>query len=369
MRIPFLDLHKINQRFESEFKKEFSSFLDSGHYILGNNVSSFELEFADYCGTKHCVGVGNGLDALILILKGYIELGKLQKGDQVIVASNTYIATVLAISNTGLIPVLVEPDPQTFNLDASKLEDCYSNQIKAVLVTHLYGQLAHMDSIKNFTDEHNLLLISDAAQAHGATDNNGVKAGNLSDASGFSFYPTKNLGALGDGGAVTTNDSELATIIRQLRNYGTSSKYVNPVLGINSRLDEIQAAFLRLKLKVLDQDNERKRKIAARYIKEITNKKITLPLWDGSKNHVFHLFVVKIINERDDFQEFLKEKGIYTLIHYPIPFYKQEAYKSSFEDCSYSITDLISEQIISLPISPLMEADEVEYVIKVINEF
>ncbi|MBE9489783.1 MAG: aminotransferase class I/II-fold pyridoxal phosphate-dependent enzyme, partial [Bacteroidetes bacterium] len=264
--IPFLDLHKINQRFEADFKSSFNSFLDSGHYILGENVSAFENEFAKFCGTKYCIGVGNGLDALRLTLEGYKALGMLSEKDEVLVASNTYIATLLAIKQAGLTPVLVESDTENFNFNLRHLSTLITSKTRVIMPVHLYGELSTMNEINKIAKDHKLIVIEDAAQAHGATSLEGKKAGNLGDAAGFSFYPTKNLGALGDGGAITTNNEELATMIRKLRNYGTSSKYVNDVLGFNSRLDEIQAAFLRKKLPLLDEDNSKRRTIAKRYI-------------------------------------------------------------------------------------------------------
>ena len=254
--IPFLDLFKINQRFEVEFQSVFKSFLNLGHYILGSNVNAFEDEFASYCGVSHCIGVGNGLDALRLILEGYIVLGQLKKGDEVIVASNTYIATVLAIKQAGLVPKLVESESVFFNFDLEHLASLISKKTKVIMPVHLYGQISPMKEISALARANNLLLIEDAAQAHGAVSDNGIKAGALGDAAGFSFYPSKNLGALGDSGAITTNNLELATVIKKLRNYGTSSKYVNEYVGINSRLDELQAALLRKKLPFLDKDNQ-----------------------------------------------------------------------------------------------------------------
>ncbi len=367
MSINFLDLKKINQRFTDNFNICFQSFLDSGYYILGNNVNDFEKEFAAYCGVNNCIGVGNGLDALFLILKGYRKLGKLQKGDEVIVASNTYIATVLAIVNAGLTPVLVEPSDIDFNLDPSKIDSQITSKTKAIMVTHLYGQLANMEALNNICTTRNLILISDAAQAHGAITENGKKAGSLAHASGFSFYPSKNLGALGDGGAITTDNIELAEVIKKLRNYGTSSKYVNDYAGVNSRLDEIQAAFLRLKLRKLDNDNDYRRKIATRYLKEINNTAIELPKWKFSKNHVFHLFVIRT-SKRESLVDYLNNKDIQTLIHYPIPLYKQQAFQNVFTQ-PYPITDKQCNEVLSIPISPVMEDSEVNYVINAINSF
>ncbi len=259
--ISFLDLHKINLRFENEFKSKFTDFLDSGYYILGSNVDLFEKEYASYCGTKYCIGVGNGLDALRLIIEGYKALGKLKENDEVLVASNTYIATILAIKQAGLNPVLIESEEDTFNFDLSDLSKSITSKTKAIMPVHLYGQLSPMNEINAIAKKNNLLVIEDAAQSHGAFSEDGEIAGNLGDAAGFSFYPTKNLGALGDAGAITTNNEELATIIKKLRNYGSSSKYVNQYVGFNSRLDDIQAAFLRVKLPYLNSDNKRRRAV------------------------------------------------------------------------------------------------------------
>ncbi len=334
--IPFLDLHKVNLRFEAEFKSKYQEFLNSGHYILGEQVALFEKEFADYCGTLDCIGVGNGLDALRLILEGYKTLGKLDNEDEVLVSSNTYIATILAIKQAGLKPVLVETNPLNYNFELSELKDALTGRTKAIMPVHLYGQLSPMKEIMSFGNQHDLLVIEDAAQAHGAMAIEGKLAGNLGHAAGFSFYPTKNLGALGDGGAVTTNDTELAQVIRKLRNYGTSSKYVNDILGFNSRLDELQAVFLRTKLPYLNADNKRRLEIAKRYLSEVENDKITLPDYSGGADHVFHLFVLRV-KDRLEFMEYLKDNGIGSLIHYPIPPHKQEALR---EYCAFTFSNM-----------------------------
>ncbi|RZK09795.1 MAG: DegT/DnrJ/EryC1/StrS family aminotransferase, partial [Flavobacterium sp.] len=311
--IKFLDLHKINLQYEEALQEKFNSFLEKGWYVLGDEVKAFEKQFADYCGTKHCIGVGNGLDALVLIFKALIQLGKLQKGDEVIVPANTYIASILAILEADLIPVLVEPNEHTFNIDADLISKAITHKTKAVLAVHLYGQLADMEAIDEIAVQHNLLVIEDAAQSHGA-ESQGKRAGCISYAAGFSFYPGKNLGALGDAGAVTTNDDELAKMISSLRNYGSETKYQNDFVGINSRLDEIQASFLSVKLPCLDKENDIRRRIARRYLSEIKNHKIALPFYDGSQNHVFHLFVIRT-EKRDDLQNYLAENGIQTQIH------------------------------------------------------
>lgn len=367
MKIPFLNLKKLNAPFEKAFQERFVDFLNSGHYILGNSVSQFEKEFAVYCGTKFCIGTGNGLDALTLILKGYVELGRLNPRDKVIVAANTYIATILAVKHAGLTPVLVEPDEKTFNLDPFQVSEKIDSEVKAILVTHLYGQPADMEKLREISEKENLLLIADAAQAHGAQDQNGKKAGNLADAAGFSFYPSKNLGALGDGGAVTANDPDLANMISKLRNYGSSSKYVNDVVGYNSRLDELQAAFLLAKLPFLNEQNEKRREIAKKYLSEIENPKIQLPFWDGGKNHVFHLFVVRMTN-REEFCDFLKSKEIGFLIHYPIPPHKQKAL-AEFSGLNFPITEKIHEEVVSIPLHPEMTDEEVDCVIHSLNKF
>ncbi|WP_369793749.1 DegT/DnrJ/EryC1/StrS family aminotransferase [Sediminibacter sp. Hel_I_10] len=367
MIVPFLDLQQINQNHETGFQEKLNGFLKSGHYILGANTRRFEQEFAAYCGSQFCIGVGNGLDALILILKAYLELGQLEKGDKVLLAANTYIATILAVKQAGLEPVFLEPDKHTFNLSPIEVEAQTDTHVKAVLVTHLYGQLADMAALREIVKKRGLLLISDAAQAHGAEDLNQVRAGSLADAAGFSFYPSKNLGALGDAGAVTTNDKQLANIIMKLRNYGTSSKYVNDLIGVNSRLDELQAAFLLEKLPHLDGDNELRRIVAKRYLSEINNDKIKLPYWDGTKNHVFHLFVVQV-EERTNFCDYLEANGVGYLIHYPIPPHLQKAF-SEYKELSLPITNYIHNTVVSLPMSPVMDDRQIDYVISILNAY
>ncbi|RZJ98655.1 MAG: aminotransferase class I/II-fold pyridoxal phosphate-dependent enzyme, partial [Flavobacterium sp.] len=324
--IKFLDLHKINLQYEEAFQEKFKAFLDKGWYILGDEVKAFEKQFASYCGTRHCIGVGNGLDALVLIFKALIQLGKLQKGDEVIVPANTYIASILAILEADLIPVLVEPNEHTFNIDPDKIKQAITPRTKAILPVHLYGQLADLERINAIATENNLLIIEDKAQAHGAVfsfqsqlaeknlPSSNIHLPTQSYASGFSFYPGKNLGALGDAGAVTTNDDELAKMIFSLRNYGSETKYHHDFAGVNSRLDEIQASFLNVKLPYLDKENDIRRRIARRYLSEIKNHKIVLPFYDGSQNHVFHLFVIRT-EKRDDLQNYLAENGIQTQIH------------------------------------------------------
>ena len=366
--IKFLDLPKINARFDTQFKNQFDLFLNTGQYILGDGVKTFEANFAAFCGTKHCIGVSNGFDALVLIFKGYMELGVLSKGDQVIVPANTFIASILALLEVGLEPVMVDPNPSTFNIEASDIKKQLTNKTKAILVVHLYGQLCNMEAINDLAKQKQLLVIEDAAQAHGALNKSlHSTAGNLGDAAAFSFYPSKNLGALGDAGAITTNNSNLADVIFKLRNYGTSTKYENEVLGVNNRMDEIQALFLNIKLSALENDNSHRQSIAKQYISKINNNKIKLPFYDGSKNHVFHLFVV-LVNNRQHFLEYLKVNNIEAAVHYPIPPHKQVALQR-FNHLKFPITEKIHETCVSLPISPIMTSLEVDTVIEKLNNY
>lgn len=364
--IKFLDLHKINQQYRKEIDQAIQKVLDSGWYVMGKAVEAFEQEFAHYCGTKYCIGVGNGLDALILILKAYKELGQLKGGDEVLVPANTYIATILAISQNNLIPVLVEPDLTTFNIDIKKIEEKITPKTKAILPVHLYGQICEMETISQIAEKYNLLVIEDAAQAHGAILNH-KKAGNWGNAAGFSFYPGKNLGALGDGGAITTNDCDLAKCIFALRNYGSQKKYVNQYKSINSRLDEIQAAVLSVKLRHLDTEIKARQKIAQFYSENIKNQAIVLPTWKNIAQHVFHLFVIRTEN-RENLQKYLAENKIQTIIHYPIPPHKQEAYKE-WHKISLPITEKIHQEVLSLPISPVMEEEKAAFVCKMLNKY
>lgn len=366
--IKFLDLHKINNRFRKELEESFSKSLEASNYILGANVSKFENEFAQYCGTKHCIGTANGLDALTLILKGYIQLGQLKKGDKIIVPANTFIATILSVLHAELEPVFVEPDSTTYNLSVDEVKKAMTNEVKAVIMVHLYGQLTYSEYLKQLAKENNLLLIEDAAQAHGAISNyQNLKAGNLAAAAAFSFYPSKNLGALGDGGAITTNDSELFNAISLLRNYGSIEKYKNEIIGYNSRLDDIQAAFLSIKLKSLDADNRRRRTIAKLYFEGINNSKIKLPLYDGSNNHVFYAFVVEV-EDRANFTKFLDNNNIQWLIHYPIAPHQQKALHR-FSHLNLPITEQIHKRIISLPISPILTDEDVKALINTLNTY
>jgi len=365
--IKFLDVQQINARFEVAFKKSFSDFLNVGYCILGEKVAQFERDFAGYCGTNHCVGVGSGLDAITLLCKGYIQLGKLKLGDEVIVPANTYIASILGIINAGLIPVLVEPDHENFNISSENIEKKITTKTKMILAVHLYGELVDMEAISMLSKKHDLLVIEDAAQAHGAEDVNNLKSGNLSNAGAFSFYPSKNLGALGDGGAITTNDSELYEVITKLRNYGTSEKYRNDIKGVNSRLDELQAAFLSIKLKQLDEDNNNRRAIAKYYIEHINNNKICLPKYNGSNNHVFHVFVIRC-KKRNELLEYLLKSGIQTVIHYPIPPHKQKALQE-YAHLKLPITEQIHDEVLSLPISPIQTSVDTQKIVAILNQF
>lgn len=366
MKIPFLDLKKLNRPYETRIREKMDSFLDSGWYILGNEVKTFESGFADYCGVQYCIGVGNGLDALTLIFKAYIGLGKLQKGDEVLVPANTYIASILAVLQAELVPVLVEPDLATYNINPLEAEKKCTSKTKAILAVHLYGQLSDMVKINQLAEQHGLLVIEDAAQSHGAILN-GKKAGNWGHAAGFSFYPGKNLGALGDAGAVTTNDPELAKRLYSLRNYGSEVKYVNDHIGYNSRLDELQAGILNIKLPYADEEGRKRRSIVKRYLSEIQNPKIILPYYDFSENHVFHLFVVRT-EEREKLTAYLNENGIGTLIHYPIPPHQQKALPQ-FHGLSFPLTEKIHREVLSLPLSSVLSDDEVTFIIQVLNNY
>ncbi len=364
--IHFLSFKKINQPFEVAFQQKMKQFLDGGWYILGSEVKTFETNFANYCGAKHCIGVGNGLDALVLIFKGYIQLGKLQKGDEVIIPANTYIASILAVMQADLVPVLVEPRSETYTINPDLILEKITHKTKAILPVHLYGQLCEMEVINSIAKKHNLLVVEDAAQAHGAMWNE-IKAGNYGNAAGFSFYPGKNLGALGDAGAITTNDDALAEVLFSMRNYGSKVKYENEIVGINSRLDELQAAFLNIKLGYLDAENESRRTIAKRYLSEIKNDKIVLPQWDESNNHVFHLFLIRTDN-RLALQNYLKECGVEIMIHYPIPPHKQKAL-SSLNHMIFPITEMIHNEVLSIPLNSTLTDDEINYVISTLNKY
>lgn len=364
--IPFLNLKSINAQYRTELIEACTRVIDSGWYIQGNECKEFEKEFAQYCGTKHCIGVANGLDALILILRAYKELGVMKNGDEVIVPSNTYIASILAISQNNLVPVLVEPDINTYLIDPTKIEEKITPKTKVILSVHLYGQACEMDAISVIAQKYNLKIVEDSAQSHGAYYGE-KRSGNLGDVSGFSFYPGKNLGALGDGGAVTTNNDDLATTIRALGNYGSHKKYENLYKGVNSRLDEIQAAILRVKLRFLNDEIQKKREIANYYLENIKNEKIILPTVRKEDNHVWHLFVIRTEN-RDEFQKYLNDNGVQTLIHYPIPPHHQMAYKE-WSEYNYPISKKIHSEVLSLPISGVQSLENTQKIVEIINVY
>lgn len=360
--IKFLDLKKINNRYREEIDSRIKNILDKGWYLQGEENENFTKNFANFCGTKFALGVANGLDALNLIIKAY----GFGNGDEIIVPANTYIATILAISENECIPILVEPDIKTYNINPDSIEEKITSKTKAIMVVHLYGQAVQMEKIWKIAKKYNLKIIEDSAQAHGAIYQEN-RTGNLGDASGFSFYPGKNLGCIGDGGAVTTNDEELFNKIKAIANYGSDRKYHHIYKGVNSRLDEIQAAVLDIKLKHLDSDNNKRREISKYYRENIKNSKIILPETYDEKSHVWHIFAVRTQN-RDEFQKYLTEKGIQTIIHYPTPPHKQGAYKE-WNNLSFPITEEIHNTILSLPISPVMTDSEIEKVVEVVNEY
>lgn len=368
--ISFLDLKSINAQYRAELIEACTRVIDSGWYIGGNELFQFEENFAAYCGTQYCVGVANGLDALILTLRAWIELGRLKAGDEIVVPANTYIASILAISANHLTPVLVEPDTYTCNIDPKKIEAAITSKTRAILPVHLYGQIADMPAIMNMAEKYNLLVLEDSAQAHGASIA-GKKVGNWGHASGFSFYPGKNLGALGDAGAITTNDAELAQMLKALRNYGSHEKYKNLVQGVNSRLDEIQAAMLNVKLKYLDQEIQHRRYIANLYLNGIKNPLVQLPLTNINakmyEQHVWHLFVVRT-QHREALQKHLTNHGIQTLIHYPIPPHQQQAYQE-WNNLSYPLTEAMHKEVLSLPIGPTLTGQDAEKIIALVNDW
>lgn len=363
--IPFLNLQEMNAAMADELKQACSRVIDSGWYICGAELKQFEADFARFCGVKFCVGVANGLDALILTLKAWKELGKVHAGDEVIVPANTYIATVLAITHNQLKPVLVDPDEGTYNLNIEAVKKAMTSKTRIILPVHLYGCLNPMPEIVALAEEHHLLILEDAAQAHGAVLN-GRKAGNWGDAAAFSFYPGKNLGALGDAGAITTNDEELAHLLQALRNYGSHEKYVNIYQGFNSRLDEIQAAMLNVKLKHLPFDLEKRDAVAKCYLEGISHPAIRLPQALQPFQHAWHLFVVRTKN-RQALQQHLSQQGIQTLIHYPISVYQQQAY-AHLNHLDLPITGRLQEEILSLPLSPTMSSADVHAVIEACNQ-
>ncbi len=365
--VKFLDLQKINLSHQQEIEERLLNTFRSGWYLLGNEVKQLESNLSQYIGSQNAIGVANGLDALRLIFRAYIKMGVMQKGDEVIVPANTYIASILAISDNGLVPVLVEPDIHTYNIDLTKIEEEITPKTKAILIVHLYGRAVFSNELKSLAQKYKLKIVEDNAQAIGA-EWNGIKTGNLGDAAGFSFYPGKNLGALGDAGAVCTNDNELAKTIRALANYGSHKKYENIYKGLNSRLDEMQAAVLDVKLKYIDAENQKRREIANRYISDIKNPYITLPqMPKDEKEHVWHIFVIRTEN-RDKLQNYLTENDIQTLIHYLIPPHKQQAYKE-WNNLSFPITEKIHNEVLSLPMSPVMEENEIKQVIDTLNRF
>lgn len=364
--INFLDLQKVTEKYSAEIHEAVSRVVDSGWYLQGKENKKFEADYSAYIGTKYTIGVANGLDALIWIFRAYIEMGVMKPGDEVIVPANTYIASILAITENGLKPVLIEPNVDAYQIDDSKIEEAITSKTKAVLIVHLYGQCAYTNKIGELCQKYDLKLVEDNAQAHGCLYK-GKKTGSLGDAAGHSFYPGKNLGALGDGGAITTNDRKLADIVRILANYGSSKKYVFQYTGRNSRLDEIQAAVLNVKLQYLDEDNARRRDVARYYIDHIKHPDITLPKimdWDA---HVFHIFSIRC-ERRDNLQQYLNDNGIQTLIHYPIPPHKQQCYKE-WNKLSFPITEQIHKEELSLPISPVMEKHEIDTIVNMVNRF
>lgn len=365
--IKFLDLQKINLKYQQEIEESLLQTFRSGWYLLGEKTRNFETNLAQYTGSQYAIGVANGLDALRLIFRAYIELGIMEPGDEVIVPANTYIASVLALSDNGLVPVFVEPDINTYNIDIAKIEESITPKTKAILIVHLQGRVVFSQELKDIAQRHQLKIVEDNAQAIGAEWNQ-IKTGNLGDAAGFSFYPGKNLGALGDAGAVTTNDKDLSEAIRALANYGSSQKYVNIYKGLNSRLDELQSAVLDVKLKYINDENEARRRIAKRFISEISNPKISLPESPANeKEHVWHVFVVRT-SKREELQAYLAEKGIQTIIHYPIPPHQQKAYRE-YNHLSFPITEKMHEEVLSLPISSVLEEEEINMIIKAVNEF
>lgn len=365
--IKFLDLQKINLQHQYKIEKKILEVYKSGWYLLGNEITQFEKNLNSYIGSKNCIGVANGLDALRIIIRAYLEIGVFSKNDEIIVPAHTYIASILAITDNNLKPVFCEPNLVNFNINISEIESKITSKTKAIMIVHLYGQISYNEELRKIAQKYNLKIIEDNAQAIGASFMN-IKTGNLGDAAGFSFYPGKNLGAIGDAGAITTNNNQLAEVVRTLSNYGSNKKYENTLQGFNSRLDEIQAAVLNIKLATLDQENKIRQEIAFRYCNEINNSKITLPIYPKNTNeHVWHLYVVQTEN-REHLQKYLLDNNIQTLIHYPIPPHKQEAYKE-FNTLSLPITEKLHNTVLSLPISPVLTNAEVDFVIKTVNKY
>jgi dTDP-4-amino-4,6-dideoxygalactose transaminase len=374
--VKFLDLKKINDSFEPELSDSIKRVLDSGWYLLGNEVKAFEAEYSGYIGTKHCIGVANGLDALRIILRAYIEMGTMKEGDEIIVPTNTYIASILAITENRLKPVLVEPDIRTYNIDPFLIEEKITDRTKGIMIVHLYGQNAMHPEVQHIVEKYNIKLIEDNAQAQGCFYGE-KRTGSIGHASGHSFYPGKNLGAIGDAGAVTTDDDQLAEVVRTIANYGSKVKYQNQYKGLNSSLDEIQAAVLRVKLKRLDTDNQRRRDIAQHYLDNLRHPDIILPSCQNSPapcvlrpmplSHVWHLFVIRN-TDRDNLQNYLYKNGIQTIIHYPVPPHKQTAYKE-WNNMSFPVTEIIHDSVLSIPISPLLTDKEVNVVVNGLNNY
>lgn len=364
--IKFLDLQKINAQYATELKEAAARVIDSGWYLLGDELKQFEEEYAKFIGTTYCVGVANGLDALKLILRAYIEMGIMKEGDEIIVPANTYIATILAITENKLVPVMIEPNIATFQIDDNLIEEAITQKTRAILIVHLYGQCSFTEKIGRICLKHNLKLVEDNAQAQGCRFNEKM-TGSLGDAAGHSFYPGKNLGALGDGGAITTNDIELIKIIRALSNYGSSQKYVCNYKGVNSRLDEIQAAILCVKLKYLNYENNKRREIARYYIENIKHPDIVLPQVSDWNSHIFHIFPI-LCKHRDRLMSYLYENNIQTSIHYPIPPHRQKCY-SEYLGLSLPLTDKIHNEELSLPISPVISLKSVKRIVYLINIF
>ena len=364
--IKFLDLQKVNSRYGEEIDDAVMRVTHSGRYLLGEELAVFEQEYADYIGTQYCVGCGNGLDALTLIIKAYKELGVMQDGDEIIVPANTFIASVLAITENNLTPVLVEPRLDTLELDDSLIEERITERTKAIMVVHLYGRCAYTDAMGLLCKKYGLKLIEDNAQAHGCKFH-GQRTGSIGDAAGHSFYPGKNLGAFGDGGAVTTNDKALAGTIRAMGNYGSERKYVFKYPGRNSRLDELQAVILRVRLKHLDTDNKHRQRVATMYYESLNQNLVSLPTHLPDANNVYHLFPV-LCKHRDSLQQYLERNGVQTLIHYPIPPHQQECYRQ-FKHLNMPITTQIANEELSLPISPVLTDEEVKYIIQTINSW
>lgn len=365
--IPFLSLKDVTDLHSLEINEAVTRVVNSGWYLQGQENERFEANYSKFVGTEYTIGCANGLDALIWIFRAYIEMGVMKPGDEVIVPANTYIATILAITENDLVPVLVEPKLNTLQLDEDLIEAAITSKTKAIALVHLYGRIAYTEKITAICRKYNLKLVEDCAQSHGCLYSDGRMTGNLGDAAGHSFYPGKNLGALGDAGAVTTNDPELAAAVRALANYGSSKKYVFKYTGRNSRLDEIQAAVLDVKLKYLIEDNAHRKEVAKYYIKNINNPLITLPDTLPYESNAFHLFPI-LCEKRDELQKYLEENGVGTVIHYPIPPHKQECYKE-WNEMSLPITEYIADHELSLPIGPAITMDDVAFVTNLINKF